>query len=212
MKISETNFRTLYKQFVLLKIHDAEMLAQIGKTLVFPSDTDAFLTYCYIDDEAGLSFHVLCPGVFDAQKLYPYQNEQTFFIFRSGENDQREFKIISRHDTDLSTYDETVNIITTHHGNAQREEMRSIAWLDALRAQTHPDDIKILLVRDGCQLEEVWIRVLKFREQGIIGQLLNEPFQDFGVHSHSELFCQFTETKNKETIAFCDCNASQRKT
>lgn len=63
--------------------------------------------------------------------------------------------------------------------------LRSLSLLDPFRAPGFPDDIKCLLLDDtrGKDGEWVWAKLIRQAADGLfVCRLLNEPFQDFGLH------------------------------
>ena len=66
--------------------------------------------------------------------------------------------------------------------NSAKEEIRSFEFLDQFRHPSFPDDIVVLFLRGDNNPEKVWVTANHLSDQKIMGELLNEPNQDFGVH------------------------------
>ena len=60
--------------------------------------------------------------------------------------------------------------------------MRRFAFLDEVRSIDYPDDIQVILVKEGLNPEQVWAKCWAFTEKELFAKMLNEPNQDFGVH------------------------------
>jgi hypothetical protein len=54
--------------------------------------------------------------------------------------------------------------------------------IDHLREKDYPDDILVIIYREGLNPEKLWVRLFKIDNGMLFGKLLNEPFGDLGMH------------------------------
>ena len=208
MKLSECSFRDLYKQCVILKgerVLDTakEMLEKYSYEL--PTKLDSVLCYCYIDAHAGMSFDFLCFACFatgeaDIKSYEKLLSEKIRLFYRYGavQDDEVEFFI-----NDVSVFIERIAMIDEgYHRDEKVLPTRNIKGIDHLRYIQNPDDIGVLLRKDGLQMEQVWVRLTGIENGNLAGVLLNEPNSDFGVHTGDIVHVQVT-TRGNEVYALC---------
>ena len=199
-KIGETNFRNLYHQIVYIK-STPELKQRFTEDLGRVGTTDGFLAYGYIDNEAGFSFRVLCSATIENNKLLRGKFiKQTGIIIRKSEFNDCEYIDLSYCDIDTSDFEEYIAMINSCYKckSQQTEEMRSFGFLDDVRNIDFPDDIQIILVKEGLQPEQVWGKCWTFTKDELFAKLLNEPNQDFGVHNGSVI--GFSPVEQKDGI------------
>ena len=201
MKLLEMSFRDLYKQCVILKGTNAlsvatDILKECSYTLA--PLWDAVLCYCYIDSDAGMSFHFLCladfeNGEVDFDSYEKLLSEKKALIYRYDE----EYEIRS-YLGDTSVFLERVRMVDKgYHGNEQVLPTRNISVIDHLRYGRHPDDIQALLRKNCLQIEQVWVRLTGIEDGNLVGTLLNEPNNDFGIHRGNVVHVQVTKGGGK---------------
>ncbi len=59
---------------------------------------------------------------------------------------------------------------------------RNITQLDCCRNDDCPDDIMVYLLKNNNKPECCWVRCSDVQNKQLLGSLLNEPYQDFGIH------------------------------
>lgn len=76
-------------------------------------------------------------------------------------------------------------------------------FLDVYRNFTYPDDVQALLFSEKNGIEQVWVR-LTFMTQNdeIFGELLNEPYQDFGCHEGTLIELVETNAGDDKVLIF----------
>ena len=201
MKLSECNFRDLYKQCVILKgewiyTGAVKMLADYAYTA--PPGMDAVLCFCYIDSNAGMSFHFLClanfeTGEIDENSYDKILEARSVLMFRA--NPDYEICLYSK-DVSLFTYRMDM-VDEGYHGDKSVLPTRDIIEIDHLRNSCYPDDIQVLLRKDGLETECPWVRLRKIKDNEVYGVLLNEPFKNFGVHANDEVLIKLGTHENK---------------
>ena len=188
MLMKDYSFRDLYKQFFLVK--GGKLVDGTKETFLKynkytpPTDVDACLGYCYIDSQAGISFHLLCFANFDNENIDmdSYVNQvstKSWNLFRYNPIFE-----IKKYTGDISAFAARIQMINTnYHTNESILPTRNITEIDHLRHDGCPDDIRVFLSKKGLGMECPWVRLTEIKENQLFGQLLNEPLNDFGVHS-----------------------------
>ncbi|MEW6712220.1 MAG: hypothetical protein AB1403_20535, partial [Candidatus Riflebacteria bacterium] len=95
-------------------------------------------------------------------------------------------------------------LLKRYFDDKEKVEMRSLVWLDRVRAPGFPDDIKCLVYDEKTKNGEwVWARLLhQYAEHRFICRLLNEPFKEFGVHK-GDTISVLAVIKGNETSCIC---------
>lgn len=183
-KIGETNFRNLYHQIIYIRPTE-ELRASLSKHFDVISEDDGVLAYGYIDDQAGFSFRILCSANIKSNKLSRGKFvSDVYIIIRRGQLNPCEYIDMDYCDLDTADFDKEIkgiNDICTCESE-QTETMRRFAFLDEVRSIDYPDDIQVILVKEGLNPEQVWAKCWAFTEKELFAKMLNEPNQDFGVH------------------------------
>lgn len=201
-----TNFRDLYQKFIYIDCK--ELLDEIFPGEIDEEITGLF-AYCYIDATEGLSFRLFMLAKMNATSMQvftlPHQ-ENTIYILRLRED---VVKMSEAHEGDKHLYLYAINPHKNHYidlsvlnlpvedfveikesvdenykVNDDRELLRSenFSFLDLFRNELYPDDVRVLLYREGIGIEQVWVRAMFIAEKEIFGELLNEPYQDYACH------------------------------
>jgi hypothetical protein len=206
MKLSKWNFRDLYKQCVIVSgewIYSGAEKTLSEQSYIIPPGMNAALCFCYIDEMAGMTFHFLCLANIDTgeidKKSYGFQMEnKTWLMFRA--NPEMEIKSYTK---DVSCFNERVQMVDEgYHGNKKVLPTREIKEIDHLRHLCYPDDVQVLLQKNGVETEYPWVKLLEIKNGELIGVLLNEPHNDFGIHSHNEIKISLVKHEDK-TYAVC---------
>jgi hypothetical protein len=188
MLLQDCSFRDLYEQIVFIrggKLVDGlkEGFLEI-QDYVTSADVDSCLSYCYIDSQAGISFHFLCFANYDNESID--MNSYNAQVSNKSMNLFRYEPVyeVKEYTGDASVFiDRIIMVNTGYHDNKNVLPTRDISDIDHLRHKNCPDDIKVLLRKDGLEAECPWVRLIEIRDGKLYGQLLNEPFEDYGVHS-----------------------------
>ena len=99
-----------------------------------------------------------------------------------------------------------IKITNEGYSTEDDDKLRSIERLDKFRHEDFPDDIKVILFKEGMKPEQVWMRTEQYlvEQDGamcIEAKLLNEPYNDFGIHIND--VCKIIISSiNGEDIAF----------
>ena len=194
MKLLNYNFRDLYKQCVVLKnkwMFDGAKKMLSDYSYAGSSDMNATLCFGYIDSQAGMSFNFLCFANFETGKIDEKSYEKQLsekIMLRSRYDAEIEIKPYLG---DISVFDERIKMIDEgYHKNEKVLPTRNIKEIDHLRHNIFPDDILVLLKKEGFQIEQVWIRLSGIENGNLVGILLNEPNSDFGVYANQLVHAQ----------------------
>ena len=186
--IGETDFRELFSKVLYIQPTE-EVRKTFAKNAGICSGNEGFLAYSHIDDQAGLSFDILCQANIEGGKLtYGGLLKDICWIVRRGYLDGCRFADAEQYGVCRSDFCEEIrqhiHMIDENYEckNTQTKEMRRFAFLDPVRSSDYPDDIQVLLYQEGSRPEMVWVKCYAYTQNELFGLLLNEPNQDFGVH------------------------------
>jgi hypothetical protein len=163
-----------------------KMLAEYSYTP--PPEMDAALCFCYIDQDAGMSFHFLClanynTGAIDEKSYEKILEVKSVLMFRA--NPDFEIKLFNN---GISRFSFRMDMVDkSYHADKRVLPTRDIKDVDHLRNSCYPDDIQVLLIKDGLETESPWVRLYEIDDRKLYGILLNEPFKDFGVHKNDRV-------------------------
>lgn len=224
---SQVGFRDIYKKFIY--IHCRELLDEMMPGAL-NEDITGVIAYCYIDRTEGISFRPIMIAAMkpDTLQVFVYpDHENTIYVLRLR-NDA--VKMSELHDGDKHMYlygvdpekyqyfDLSVvnfdtdsfkeikdDIDTNYSAGDMVEEFRSEKWsfLDKYRNTMFPDDVQALLFSEENGIEQVWVR-LTFMTQNdeIFGELLNEPYQDYGCHEGTLIELAEVNSKDDKVLIF----------
>lgn len=188
--IGETDFRELFHK--ILYIQPTEVVRNhLEKNISICAEDKGFLAYGYIDNEAGFSFRIICSANIDNNSLkHGELPKKTGYIVRRGYLNDCSFIAAEQFGLEVQDFDthvcEYIQVINEcYKCSEETEEMRKFTFLDPLRSPDYPDDIQVILYNKGMQPEQVWVKCYAYTDKELFGLLLNEPNQDFGVHSGS---------------------------
>lgn len=199
MLLKEMNFRDIVDKY--LYIDAAGMAQKLGSIFEVTDDVTGLLCYGYIDEQAGISFEILCCAVHDADKktlkLLHGNDEQSAKI-RLAELMEAQAAVLPGEMPRLSEFQSKVATVQkTYKADEATEAMRRLTSLDPARLATHPDIVTVYLVR-GDEAEAVLVLLKEVREVNIIGKLLSEPETANGLHKGDEI--SFFLVRNEKGI------------
>ena len=199
MLIKEMNFRDIVDKYLYI---DAAGVAQnLGSIFEVTEDATGVLCYGYIDEQAGISFEILCCAVHDAAKktlkLLHGNDEQSAKI-RLSELLEAQAAVLPSEMPRLSEFQSKVAMVQkVYEADEATEAMRKLTSLDPARLATHPDIVTVYLVC-GDEDEAAYVLLKEVREVNIIGTLLSEPQKVFGLHKGDEI--SFFLVRNEKGI------------
>lgn len=199
MLLKEMNFRDIVDKYLYI---DAAGVAQkLGSIFEVTDDATGVLCYGYIDEQAGISFEILCCAVHDADKktlkLLHGNDEQSAKI-RLAELMEAQAAVLPSEMPRLSEFQSKVAMVQkAYKADEATEAMRKLTSLDPARLAMHPDIVTVYLVC-GDEAEAAYVLLKEVREVNIIGTLLSEPQKASGLHKGDEI--SFFLVRNEKGI------------
>lgn len=199
MLLKEMNFRDIVDKY--LYIDAAGMAQKLGSIFEVTDDVTGLLCYGYIDEQAGITFEILCCAVHDAAKktlkLLHGNGEQSAKI-RLAELLEVQAAVLPSEMPRLSEFKGKVEMVKqAYKADEATEAMRKLTSLDPARLAMHPDIVTVYLVR-GDEAEAAHVLPKEVREVNIIGTLLSEPQKASGLHKGDEI--SFFLVRNEKGI------------
>ena len=211
MKYKDTGFRAIYKQFTCFPIEAAR-----GLTDDFPGADEAncILTYGYIDREAGLTLQILACGIENDGKYRFFDSkDDVHMIIRIGAVMDMEFSLFDPEESGLKErYKEKLEILSGYAAEDEVEESRKMGFLDGSRHEEYPDDVLVYLIKDGLEPEGCWTRIVGLQDYCIVGELLNEPYQDFKYHGGDRISFYVNKNEDESITLVSNMNPGKRLT
>lgn len=184
--LDTVSFRDMDNKFLLVKDIDLKTRMIIEKSgFRIRQDDNAMLVFGYIDQEAGISFELLCAACIydDGEVSLEPTNKTTSFKFRYGsfEGDVVPFTNLSQL---VPFHDRAQMIVKAYKAPDAVLEIRAIQELDPSRAPGYPDDVVVFFIKEGYRNEGIWCRTVGTDPARHLIQMrmLNEPNAPFGKH------------------------------
>lgn len=224
--LETVNFRDIYHKFVYINCRT--LLDEMFPGEV-PEFITGMVAYCYIDRTEGLSFSPLFLAVVKADAIqvldFPHLEDTMFVIrLRSGEVKMSELHDHGHHlylyalnpekysffdmsivNFDDSDFQDFKNMIDEQYDADQDvENLRSdeFSFLDEFRNPSYPDDVTALLYNEDKGIEQVWVRLNFAAEHEIFGELLNEPYNDYGCHEGTIIGLSLAKAGDEHVLIF----------
>ena len=162
-----------------------------GSGVEIVSESDGVTAYGYIDEQCGLSFHVFgTASIKDGVELViGRKDEKAMLVMRRNSVAECEFVGLEEVNIVCPEYDSLIKMVRDSYDtdNQIKEEMRRMKFLDDFRHDDFPDDVTVIIYREGLQPEQVWMRCCDMTQEMLYGNLLNEPNQDYGIHKGDKI-------------------------
>lgn len=211
MKYIETGFRPFYKHFCVFQLNDNYKKSMTD----FPgiNDANCFLTYGYIDREAGMTLEVLAVGIQkgDNYRFFDTSLDARFFIRAEAIKDE-EFGYFGDDEDFKNRYSQKIEMLNVYKADEDLEKTRELGFLDECRHPFYPDDVQVYLVKDGLEPELCWASMFALGDHWIMANLLNEPKQSFGYHEGERIAFFVKETEDKHVICYSEMTPSKKIT
>lgn len=201
--ISDVGFREISGQFLYIECKD--ILEKMKQTEDIRETSTGLIVYAYIDHTSGLSCQPILVADLqgDSLQVFDLAESDTKYIFRINEgykeNSEQygEVKLWMCHITpdhrfcSAEAFGNLIDglkpfaaFIDKQYGmnDPDRVEFRNNTDYDKWRNKYWPDDFQVHLFDENNNGEVVWVRAEYVTEQEFLGELLNEPYQDFGIH------------------------------
>lgn len=196
MNISLYRPKELAYKFVLFYNMSEKDNALYKKLVPGKPVDDALLTYCYIDVEQGLSYRVICWGHLTGPHSIVYsimEHRQSDLTLRENAIDCDAYVLTS----DSSNVTDVDKRILAQYG--YHDEMIAVhddIDFDAYRHPLHPEDIQVEFITEDHNLEKLWVREKACYKSMLMGELLNEPYEDMGIHMGDEVIALGVKTSD----------------
>jgi len=205
MKFTDNNFnfRDIINKLIVIKNKS------IGENLsgnTADDNSDSILCYCYIDEGAGISFEYVSNYIFEKDNIINNLRKDTYYKFRFETIINDEYKMFNYNLTGIKEIDEKINnIYKGYDSNEDTKELRKYEIFDPFRVKGFPDDVEIYLTKEGLNTEKLYVKLYKMDGQKTYGKLLNEPYQNFGVHINEIIEIFIVKYKSGEIILLHQC-------
>jgi len=178
----EFKFREIINKILIIKN------INIGINLARENTVDNFdsiLCYCYVDEEAEISFEYLSSYILKGNILLNNLKKDCMYKFRFKNIENDEYIIFNNENTGINDIDIKIKKIKEFYdSNEDTKELRKYTIFDPFRVNGFPDHVEIYLYKEGLNTEKLYVRLCKTDGERNFGKLLNEPYQDFGIHLH----------------------------
>ncbi len=209
MTFKEEGFRAFYHNFCAVKLDGNLKTAIKG----FPGGEEAgyALVYGYIDREAGLRLEVLA-SCKKGRKYFHFgdPNDEIHSFIPIEAAEEADAAYFDDEDNSLhERYAKKLEMLKAYDASEDLEETRNLSFLDPLRDAHHPDDIRVILYRDGLKNEECWVRLTGTGDHYLVGMLLNEPVQDYQCHQGDTINFFMQKLEDETLVAVADMNPKE---
>lgn len=211
MKYNEMGFRAIYGNLCIIPMKEG--LAELLEGFPGAEEADRILTYGYIDHEGGLTLEILAAGIKgdgDSMTFFDGRDDVTAKIrIERVEDDE----ITLLEDDELrQKHAAKIAQLATYEASEDIKKSREMSILDGIRHASCIDDVMVHLVKDGLGEEVCWARIEGLGDHFFVGDLMNEPFQDFGYHAGERIGFYLDRDDRGRIIAISDMNPSMRLT
>lgn len=193
------NFRDVEKKLCII------VDEQTAKLLSADVEANALLCMGYVDHTAGLTYEALALANYcDGDYSVVWEAKDVSLKIRADSTANNiimpiENKVL------MNKFKSRIEMLELYYKDADALECRAIKELDEFRHPEFPDDLAIILAKVGNKPEKIWVRTISFNGanteiMSLKVQLLNEPFEDFGVHIHDTIDCVSFLDENGERI------------
>ena len=185
MDIREYNIKSLPYHFVLFYNLPDDKLLMFRNMYEGQAEDNALLTYCYLDEMAGLSYRAVCWATVAEDSSITYHHERqmtTMLILREGGLNCDAYVLEEK---DMPYYKDVADEIKEHYGNMKGQtEIHSDDPFSKFRHPSYPKDILAVFLSADKKVEKMWITEMMQNEDGSVqGKLLNEPYNPLiGLH------------------------------
>lgn len=204
MLVSDLSFRDIQHRYFLLPLQPADTtLREISKNFPGAAKANLLLVYGYIDHQAGITFELLCNGIYKKQQVSLFAGSDEFAAKIRYDN-VKDHEIYPQDEYHFDPYQEKVHMIDTcYKASKEVEILRSFKDLDQFRDSQFPDDMTIILYRKGMPPEQVWVRCNTLTHETITGTLLNEPNGNLGPHCSDEITFEILSKEDGSLLPIC---------
>ncbi len=212
MKYSEVGFRGFYHHFVGVPI--SERIKSLLEGFPGAEEANNLIGYGYYDQSAGITIEVLgAAQIGDDLFRFAPGNSEICSKIRMGNIADDECYYLPDEDGKLAEmYADKLEILKNYDASEDVEKTREMTFLDSCRDEVCIDDVLVYLTKDGLEPEGCWVRINGLGKSWIMGQLLNEPYQNFGWHEGEDIAFFTMKKDDGSIICYTDMNPSMKVT
>lgn len=213
MKYKDHGFRPLYKNFCVFPINDVIKKALDGEKGI--DEADGVMVYGYVDHVAGNSIELVALTKREEGDKYSFIKlpDDARFFARVENLAGEEFEFAAPGNSHLyEKFKFKIDRLALYDVNENVAKTREMTFLDEFRYENSFDDVKVILHKEGLQLEGVWVKIETLGKGTIIGTLMNEPKQDFGVTTGSPIAFMVNEGKDNKRSLVSDLTLRRKYT
>ncbi len=178
MDIREYNVKSLPYHFVLFYNLPEDKLLIFRNMYQGQPEDNALLTYCYLDEMAGLSYRAICWATVakDSSITYHHDRKMTtmLILLEGGLNcDAYVFE-----EKDMPYYKDIADEIKGNYGNMMDQtKIDDDDPFSEFRHPSYPRDILAVFLSSDEKVEKMWVTEMMRNEDGSIqAKLINEPY------------------------------------
>lgn len=196
------NFREVEKKLCII------VDEQTARFLAPDVECNALLCMGYVDYEAGLTYEVLAvASYYDGDYMIEWEAKDVGMKIRA-ESTEGQIIMPIENKVLLNKFKFRIDLLETYYSDDAVLESRMVKELDEFRHPEFPDDVLLLLLKEGNKPEKIWGRIVSSVEDTgemlhLSVRLLNEPFEDFGVHWNDTVKCVSLLNKENERLLIC---------
>ena len=201
LKYRDLGFRGIYEQFCAFPLKD-EMREDL---IHYPGFTkaDGILCYGYMHPEEGLMLAVMATGMLEGSDIQCFHEPRENLISVFPEDFEDE-EIITFQESDRilrMRFDDQIRALGNRNEVEYMRASRSMTFIDEIRDPRFIDDVPVELWRRDLEPETVMVRITDSDMDALIGDLRQEPEQNFGVHEGDEI--RFVAYRNGQNRMIC---------
>lgn len=203
--IGLNDFRYVLGKLLFIENKDL-FTAELSKIIEIREEDTGVLMLSYYDEKQGMMFAVLGAGYAEEDDFVCGNRCPAGTVYALGyyHFENRSYMRISK-DFDDEEIQANIKMIENHYSISEKnKKFMAIKDLDGWRAPNFPNDLKVVLSKQGCRLESVWVGLTDIlSEDEMKGILLNDVTQsELGVkRGETILFSKkFISSSESESI------------
>lgn len=205
MKYTDYGFRPLYKNFNMYPLNEALKKVLAGQPGL--QEAEGAMVYGYVDHEVGNMLEILALTKREDEEKFSYLNlvGDARLTISIEELIDEEFEFVEYGNGHLyDKFSDKIERLSSYDVSESVAKSRTFKFLDEFRYEKNFDDVQVILFKDGLKLEGAWVRIEELGKGVIMGTLLNEPEQDFGVKLGTPIVFIVNETADKKKQLVAD--------
>ena len=185
--IREYSTKKLPYHFALFHHLTMNQLLMVTNALGEQMAGNAVLTYCYIDQMAGMSYKVICGADLHSDGTVNFRVPEKVtaaLTLREGSIECPAI-VIDEDDELVARFRSEAESIKENYGYlADRIEEHEDVMFDEFRHPAYPQDILVTFLAPDHQVEKIWVREVASSPEGVVGQMIDEPYHPMmGIHN-----------------------------